>query len=257
MANPIRASRSEDGPNARESRTNSGFQSPWFGNIPAGFIVAAVILYVAGWSYIYGYFSAFGLSLLDIGFDVHQTMMLAGQGLPLWFYGALIAVLALYISLEVIALWKTPHGRAAREHRGQHAGKPSSASFFGSNFLGSMTSLCVAMLLLAILSHDSIQRGRNDADHQMREGTNLPMARLMLDKSKFTGQLLGNLANINPDNSLEGFLLVHGRTGYYVFRRVAPHPKISGISRTNVTVSFVPDQVVLAAEITTPILEGK
>jgi len=97
-----------------KSSKGANFQNSWFGSIPEGFLIAAVVLYVAGSSYLSGYYSAFGVSLNDLNFDVKEVMALASRAFTSWWY----AIVAVIVVVAWSCLWWRRRETQKREMQG-------------------------------------------------------------------------------------------------------------------------------------------
>ncbi|MBZ5668008.1 MAG: hypothetical protein LAO30_25915 [Acidobacteriia bacterium] len=101
----------------------------------------------------------------------------------------------------------------------------------------------LAMLFLSDASSSAVRVGRLDAARDMKEETTtLPLAHLVPDSTKSNRLSEGSL--FDPSKR-EYHLLVHGTSGYYLFRTLKTVP---GIPMGNLSLIFVPDTEVAGGE---------
>lgn len=199
----------------------------WFGHFPIWIILTAILLYALGWSYLYGYFSAFGVSLHDIDFGLQEIMMYASPVLGRYWFVPVAAA-----ALIGIGLWIIPRmiDRVPRDFKNSR----------GIKFISMAITICLGLLLLLALIPWSIGRGRHDADIQMKETTSsLPETRMEI-------QPVPQTLFIDPikDGYLEGYrLLVRGHAGYFIFKPLK-QPSVG-----NLNVVFIPKDSVKGAVI--------
>lgn len=216
------------------------FQSGWFGSIPNAIILAAVVLFVAGWNYLYGFYSAFGLSLDEAGFSIQETMIFAAR-VVVWGPIVTILILAPLLGVVVPILVKRYYWPTFQRV----------AYFVAPAPWSRMLTYPAAILVLAGLSWASIHRGRMEAAKQMAiETCTLPELRLVLDLSKLPAVLL---PDVPKDGVVEGYrLLTHRSSGYFCFQPLRPlrasQEKIDLTGRA-INVLFIPDKPVLGAQI--------
>jgi hypothetical protein len=198
-------------------RPDNSFSTPW---LTGDALFLAVTLYTMGWSYISGYYSAYGISINELTFDIREIMIFAERPLFSWMG---LVVGAAIIAAGLLLFW---HGR--RQTR---------------------ALLIMAAITLVGLSWFSMYRGRKDASIDMWETSpTLPLVRLSLDKNKLPDALFTD--DPPRDGAVEGFrMLAHGKSGYFIFRPLRADVPHSGV--INIRVVFLPDNSVLGTEITT------
>jgi hypothetical protein len=233
----------------REPHNEPTIQGGWFSNIPGAVFLGAVVLYVTGWSYLYGFYSAFGVSLDDLGFSLQEIMIFAervitslGPFLLIGLFAAVIAAFFLLASAVLLLIHRLDSGMLLIL-------KPASPVPFGKRpkHQHLIVEMCVGIALLALGSSLIIKHGQSDgaAAMQLRSSL-LPTARIAVDKTNFSDALLDDPLK---DGVIEGYrLLVHGKKGYFLFRPLESMPNLPGRS---INVLFVPDDAVLSAQIGT------
>lgn len=206
----------------RSGHPDNSFSTPW---LTGDALFLAVTLYTMGWSYISGYYSAYGISINELSFDIREIMIFAERPLFSWMG---LAVGAVFIAGGLLLFW---HGR--RRTR---------------------TLIITAAIALVGLSWFSVWRGRTDASIDMWENSpTLPPVRLSVDKSKLPNALFTD--DPPRDGTVEGFrMLAHGKNGYFIFRPLRDIPGIQTRVRS-LRVVFLPDNSVLGTEITTGVAQ--
>jgi hypothetical protein len=229
----------------RNERQDNPFTVGW---LTGDALLSAAVLYTMGWSYISGYYSAFGISVNELSFDFREFMVLAERALLCWMC---LAFGAACIAGSVLLLW---YGHRTRARVSLSSGSEQGMAEEVGLVLVSITT---TIILLVFLSWFSVWRGREDASVDMWEKSpTLPLVRLSLDKTKLPNALFTD--DPPRDGAVEGFrMLAHGKNGYFIFRPlradVLPHDKEPrGLS---LRVLFLPDNSVLGTEITTGVTQ--
>jgi hypothetical protein len=219
-------------------------QAGWFGNIPGGVLLAAVVLYVAGWSYLYGFYSAFGVSLDDLGFSLQEILVFANRVIS-W-VGLLLLIAALLAVTMAVGLlvWLLRRFQEIILVRFSASSAPQKRDAF--TYRHPIVAFCAGALMLYLGSWISIAHGQGDAAAAMKIGSSvLPMIQIDL---KY--ELPEAMLNDSPKSSLVvGYrLLAHGQKGYFVFQPLQALPNTPGRS---INVLFIPNEAVLSAQIST------
>ena len=238
--------RNEEGQPLAAGRTSI---RDWVPIIPVVISLSAIILYFAGWTYLYAYYSIFGLSLNEVNFDLREIMvygfLVYSRAFEGWaYFRAVLVVLALGCGWFLQKKWT--RGRRRRILAPDSSGHDSHETPRSTErWLWAGVYLWLIILLPFPMSRLSLRYGRNDADRDMREDlTDLPMVSLVIDKGKLPQPLFTDTVT---DGLLEGFrLLAHGKSGYYLFK---PIHKETANPRGTLNVVFIPYSAVLGDKI--------
>ena len=217
-------------------------------HIPVWVLLATVALYVIGWSYLYGYYSSFGVSVSALGFELPQMLASASPVImrPIVAQATVLAV-ALVITLPLLL---RRHGKARKTARrvtgSVEEGREKS---LGAWPVMAFVGLALGMFALEGASYWAVAVGHARAAHDMRETeTTLPQARVTVDRQMLSQEAF-------PDASKQDYrLLLHGRSGYYLFQ---PIKDVEGLAPGYISVIFVPDKAVVSAEISSLALNLK
>ena len=231
---------SAPGEEPREKGSNPSFQWGLFGNIPAILILASVVLFVTGWSYLYGFYSAFGVSLDDLSFTIQEIMVFANQAIgSAVVLGAIITIVTLVllvVFVRIVRMWAWGRLTGIQESAYKHP------------------AIWVFAFLIAVMavSFFSLGRGRKHALTEMLIGTStLSQISIAVDPDMAPSALL---IDAPKEGVIDGYrLLVHGKLGYFCFR---PLEKVSASRPVNVGVLFIPDRCIRGVQIITAVPSG-
>jgi hypothetical protein len=189
-------------------------------------VVLGALLYGAGWSYLYGYFRAFGLSLGQFDFSTENYLVFA---LPVVFKWKVLTVIVAGYILLLIVVFVTKKVVGADLQR-----------------FSTVTLVVLLLLLGKLLSQQGILYGEEDASHNMGPNSSLAMVSVTLKSTEIQG---------NPCTEIEDGefrLLAHGKKfAYFVLPADsdARHPDVA-----QVTLCSVPEDSIELIEMQTPLL---
>ncbi len=176
-------------------------------------LVLGAVLYSAGWSYLYGYYSAFGVSIGELNIGTPETVMFSFKVL---FHGRLPILIVGIILLVEGAVWFSRWFR---------------------NLLsapGATPIVLVALLVLAFfLSRRGSEIGRVAAESDMLASSpTLPQVSLLLDSDDPQFSYL---------NRLEFKLLAHANNSYYMFRPIGESDSAAAGRPSSMLIYIIPE----------------
>jgi hypothetical protein len=188
-----------------------------FENVAEALILAGIVLYVSGVSYLHGYYGAFGVSPRELGFSMYDTLV---QNITLVGSRPWLSTAGILVLLAAAAAVRLVIARVLRFRQA-----------------GLLAAIVVGAFAIPVLAYAAGTAGADMAYRDMvnTSGT-LPLVAIAADPAKLPSALL-NSDMIRPDGYVElGYkLLAHGNNGYYFF---AP---VKGAARAgNLTVIFIP-----------------
>ena len=188
-------------------------------------LILGALLYCAGWSYLYAYFHAFGLSLGDFDFSTESFLVFSLPVVIRW--QVLATVLALYVLIRLATYFMK---------------KSLSKEFRGISTL----SLAVLHLFLAKLFSDrGIVYGEQAALQNMGPNSSLPMVSVSLKTTETRGTVCASL----EDGEFR--LLAHGKKLVYFVLPADADVRLQEGAQLNIC--SVPEDSIELIEMQTPV----
>jgi hypothetical protein len=161
------------------------------------FAFMGVLLYVAGWSYLYGYYRRFNIGIKELDITAYDTFVFAMKVVSAEILGVLTSVLVLVGLGTVVWRWRRSSETAFR--------------------IAALSALMVGPFLLSVVG---VQVGDSEAAKQLRKSScALPSLVAQLDSAKAPAYL------IELDDPAKGYvarskyrLLLHAKGNYYLIK---------------------------------------
>ena len=191
-------------------------------------VILGALLYCAGWSYLYGYFRAFGLSLNEFDFSIQSFLVFSLPVVIKW--SVLAAFVLSYVVIRIAALFASKR--------------------FGRDIQNMSTITLVILLLLVakLLSDRGIAYGEDAALQEMGPESSLPMVSITLKATEIQPSLCHSLGDG------EYRLLAHGKKLVYFV--LPADSTVRTHEGAQVNVCSVPEDSIELIEMQTPFLGG-
>lgn len=192
-------------------------------DLAGGAVILAIPLYVAGWTYLQNYYSAFGLRMTELGFSLYDVLIYSIPVLVYVWWAVLITVLLLII-----------------------IGPPRKEEHRNWRVVKTIIFVVIFMFLVVGASKQGALMGRDDAVRDLNEQTTtLPYVAVEVDPEK----VKYNQAQYVEYSSMEYTLLLNKNGYYYLF---APLKQLDGqnaeevkeIITKNFEISVIPASLV-------------